>query len=83
MKEIETSMMEQYNAATNWSFQTHGYPSVVVSEDLLLNVPKIEHKADSNAQYHQITDKDIEIDQSYVADIASMVALTIMKIDSI
>lgn len=67
----------------HWSFQTHGYPSVVVSEDLFINVPKIEHKADSNPQYHQITDKDIEIDQSYVADIASMVALTIMKIDSI
>ncbi len=78
---------EKYDGAIkrsdHWSFQTHGYPSVLVSEDFFINVSNIELKEDSNPQYHQITDKDMEIDQSYAADIASAVALTVKKMAGI
>jgi hypothetical protein len=78
---------EKYDGAIrrsdHWSFQTHGYPAVLVSEDFFINISTLESKADANPQYHQLTDKATEIDQSYAADIASSVALTVKKIAEI
>ena len=64
----------------HWSFQTHGYPAVIVSEDLFINIPTIEPAQDSNPHYHQVTDKDTEIDESFAADIASAVISTVKKL---
>ena len=64
----------------HWSFQTHGYPAVLVSEDIFINIPTIESEKDSNPHYHQPTDRDTEIDHLFVGDIASSVALTAKKI---
>lgn len=64
----------------HWSFQTHGYPAVLVSEDFFVNIPTLESKEDSNPHYHQATDRDTEIDHSFAGDIASSVALTVKKI---
>ena len=64
----------------HWSFQTHGYPAVIVSEDLFINIPNLDPTQDSNPHYHKITDKDTEIDESFVADIASAVVSTVKKL---
>lgn len=78
---------EKYDGAIkrsdHWSFQTHGYPAVLVSEDFFINIPTLESKEDANPQYHQLTDKATEIDQSYAADIASSVGLAVKKIAEI
>jgi Zn-dependent M28 family amino/carboxypeptidase len=67
----------------HWSFQTHEYPAVVVSEDFFINRPTVEPKEDSNPHYHQHTDKFTEIDQSFAADIVSSIALAVKKIAEI
>jgi bacterial leucyl aminopeptidase len=55
----------------HYSFQVVGYPACLASEDLFPGV-NIPGTSDSNPNYHQVTDTDI--DTEYAADIARAVA---------
>jgi pectate lyase len=57
------------NESIHWSFQRHGYPAIVVSEDCFVNDANQDPKEDSNLitisyEYYTKTDK------SFAADIA-------------
>ncbi len=55
----------------HYSFQVVGYPACLASEDLFPGV-NIPGTSDSNPNYHQVTDTDV--DAEYAADIARAVA---------
>jgi hypothetical protein len=58
------------NEYVHWSFQRHGYPAIVVSEDCFVNDPNQDTKEDSNPNYHQSMDNYTKTDKSFAADIA-------------
>ena len=66
----------------HWSFQTHGYPALVVSEDLFVNDPtrgdpKIQ---DSNPNYHLSKDTYTGIDPIFARDIAVTIISVVKKL---
>lgn len=59
------------------SFQQHGYPAVVVSEDFFVNLPS-EPAADSNPNYHRAA--DTVVDAAYGSDIACAITRAIQEL---
>ncbi|HSF49432.1 MAG TPA: M28 family peptidase [Nitrososphaeraceae archaeon] len=66
----------------HWSFQNHGFPAVVVSEDFFANDPTKGDpiKTDANPNYHQAVDRHTEIDPIFAADVASAISHTVKKL---
>ncbi len=63
----------------HYSFQSHGYPSIHISEDFFANLP-VEPGKDRNPNYHRFADK--RIDNTYVADIVNAAAFAIKELAS-
>jgi hypothetical protein len=59
----------------HWSFQSHAFRAIVISEDLFVNDPTRgdPENEDSNPNYHRYDDTYTSIDPLFAADIASAV----------
>lgn len=82
----DTEDRDMYDSAIlrsdHWSFQNHGFPAVLISEDFFANDPLRGDPAESddNPNYHQVKDKFIEIDPIFASDIASAVLSAVKEL---
>ena len=73
----EDTDLDQFDGAIrrsdHASFHEHGYPSILLSEDLFIGPMNPSSSTDSNPNYHKFEDKSAELDSEYGSSIACIV----------